>query len=208
MADDRGSKDADGLAWLALLYAGGELDPGEAALFEQRLAGDQQAREALAQATPLALPPGQPLTPDPAYRQRVHRRLRRRPRPAGLQCSMSWLVRRRSYPGHPVLWTSAGAAAAALLTTLTFLLGMPGTPPVAVGPRPEAAASGENEAPAGPPAQADVANAWARLHTTEHVARAHDEEMRRKSRNDQRTRPAAKSDDRHGHPMGNQGNKR
>jgi hypothetical protein len=197
MADDRGSKD-DGLAWLALLYAGGELDPAEAALFEQRLAGDQQAREALAQAALLAMPPGQPLAPDPAYRQRVHRRLRRRP--------WSRLVQRRSYPGHPLLWSGAGAAAAALLTTLTFLLGMPAASPMADGHRP--APAEPREADGEPPAQADVANVWARLHTTDHVARAHDEEMRRKSRTDQRTRPATKFDDRHGRPMGNQGNKK
>jgi hypothetical protein len=207
MADDRGPKDADGLAWLALLYAGGELTEAEADQFEQRLAGDQQAREALAQAAPLALPPGQPLAPDPAYRQRVHRRLRRRSRPAGLQCSMSWLVQRRSYPGHPILWSTAGAAAAALLTTLTFLLGMPTSAPVTAGHRPAPAAPG-GEAPAEEAAQADVANAWARLHTTDHVARAHDEEMRRKSRIDPRTRPASKFDDHHSHPLGNQGNKR
>jgi hypothetical protein len=200
MADDRGPKDADGLAWLALLYAGGELTEAEAALFEQRLAGDQQAREALAQAAPLALPPGQPLAPDPAYRERVHRRLRRRP--------WGWLVQRRSYPGHPILWSSAGAAAAALLMALTFLMGRPAYTPVAAGQRPAPVAAPGGEAPAEEPAQADVANAWARLHTTDHVARAHDEEMRRKSRIDPRTRPAAKFDDHHSHPLGNQGNKR
>jgi hypothetical protein len=196
MADEHGPKDTDGLAWLALLYAGGELEEAEAAQFEQRLAADQQAREALAQAVPLAMPPGQPLLPDPAYRRRVHRRLRR---PWG------WLLQRRSYPGHPLLWSSAGAAAAVLLTTLTFLLGMPASPPVAAGPQPAPAAAREGEAPAEPPDRADVANAWARLHTTDHVARAHDEEMRRKSRTDPRTRPATKFDDRHSRPLGNQG---
>jgi hypothetical protein len=41
------------LEWLALCYAAGELDPSAAEQFEARLAGDQQAREALAGAVEL-----------------------------------------------------------------------------------------------------------------------------------------------------------
>jgi hypothetical protein len=201
MPDDRPTRDAgDGLAWLALLYASGELDPGEVTQFEQRLAGDQQAREALAQAVPLALPPGQTLAPDPAYRDRVRRRLRGRR-------SWGWLVQRRTYPGHPILWSGAGAAAAALVMAASFLLWVPASPGVQApaGPPPEPAAAESRE-----PVKADVASVWAQLHTTDHVAKAHDEEMRRKNRNDQRTRPAGATkgrDDHRTHPMSNQGNK-
>jgi hypothetical protein len=201
MADDHGTRTSgcpsgDGLAWLALLYASGELTETEAAEFEQRLAGDQQAREALAQAVPLALPPGQPLTPDPSYREGVRRRLRRRR-------SWSWLVERRAYPGHPVLWSGAGAVAAALVMALGLLAWMPSPPPTVVRVEPA-------PAPASEPAKADVASVWAQLHTTDHVARAHDEEMRRKNRNEQRIRVAGAPEGRHdrpGHPLGNQGNK-
>jgi hypothetical protein len=198
MHDDRTPKDGgDGLAWLALLYAGGELEEAEAAQFEQRLAGDQQAREALAQAVLLAMPPGQPLTPDPAYRDRVRRRLCRRR-------AWSWLVQRRSYPGHPLLWSSVGAAAASLLLIVSFALWMPASGPVASRPQPE-------PAPGVPePVKAEVASAWAEMHTTDHVAKAHEEEMRRKTRNEQRTRPGGHldgSDGRRTHPMSNQGTK-
>jgi hypothetical protein len=41
------------LDWMAFCYAAGELDPGDAELFEARLADDQAAREALARAVEL-----------------------------------------------------------------------------------------------------------------------------------------------------------
>ena len=71
--------DGDGeLTLTALLYAGGELGGAERDAFEQRLAGDQAARDALADAvrTTLALGGTDVLRPDPAYRAGVRRRLR------------------------------------------------------------------------------------------------------------------------------------
>src|SRR5213080_840229 len=88
------------LAFQALLYASEGLAEADAAAFERRLAEDQAAREALAQAVPLALAlRGQAVSsPNPVYRSRVRRRLL--PRPPRV---------------HPAVWTGLGAAAAVLV---------------------------------------------------------------------------------------------
>lgn len=159
----------------ALLYAGGELDDRESAAFEARLAEDQSAREALAHAVQLTHTVEQPARPDPAWRERVRQRL------AG---PTLWqrLVGKRSYRGHPALWTGMGAAAAVLLMLVT-------SHPV-TAPAPLA-----HEEKSAPPS-AEVADVWADLHTTDHVEKARADENRRKNRSEDRR--LARSDDRRG----------
>ena len=178
---DPGERPAPPLPALALLYAAGELDGDGAAAFENRLAEDQAAREVLAQAVHLArsLAGHQPPTPDPAYRAEVRRRLR----PPGF-----WgrLLAPRLYPGHPALWTGIGAAAAVLLTAAVLHApasrgGESTAVPVAVE-RPEPAAP----RPADATSAAEVAKVWAALHNSEHLARAREEEVRRRGRAEDR----------------------
>lgn len=98
----------DDLTLQALLYASGELDAPDAALFEQRLGQDQQARDALLQAVQMTSM-GQPaLTPDPEYRDRVRQRLRQRKRLLRSHAQSS------NY-GPAALWCAMGATAAILL---------------------------------------------------------------------------------------------
>jgi len=94
----------------ALLYASGELDEPDAALFERRLGEDQEAREALLQAVQNNLTAmGQPAVAlDPEYRDRVRQRLRQRKR----------LLRgqgQHSAFGPAALWCVLGAIVAVLL---------------------------------------------------------------------------------------------
>src|SRR5260370_26640020 len=86
------------LAWQALLYAGGELDAGQTAVFEQRLGNDQAAREAVCLAVPLVSVTGAASRPNPAYREHVRKHLRRG---SGL---WQWLWGKRPYRGHPLAW--------------------------------------------------------------------------------------------------------
>lgn len=117
MRDTPGTALAEPLLTEARRYAGGDLPPAGAVAFEQRLATDQAAREALCQAVRLAQAPDGPsaLGPDPAYRDEVRRRL----------------LGRTAYRRRPLLWGALGAAAALLLTfgTLGRLPLPPGPPP-------------------------------------------------------------------------------
>jgi hypothetical protein len=108
------------LAFQALLFASGEMEGAEAAAFEARLGEDQAAREALCQAVQLANPRAGlgVLRPDPSYRDRVRKRVQRRP------TLWSWLAGKRSYRGHPLAWTGLGAAAC-LLIILGVAQGLP-----------------------------------------------------------------------------------
>jgi hypothetical protein len=97
------------LALIALRYAAGELDPAEVEMFESRLGGDQEARDALAEAVRLSAAASgvaEP-TPDPLLREAVRERLR-----------PTWWTRllpRRPYRGHPAAWVGLGGLSAALL---------------------------------------------------------------------------------------------
>jgi anti-sigma factor RsiW len=170
------------LAVQALLYASGGLADADADAFERRLAEDQAAREALAQAVPLALAlRGQAVSrPDPAYRTQVRRRLLRRP-----------------YRGHPAFWAGLGAAAAVLvmlgLGTVSRLPPLPPPTPPDSSARP---ASRETET------ASVMADVWAELQTPEHLLKAHDEEMRRRGRAEERGR-GLKAEQRRSHPPGN-----
>lgn len=190
----------------AFLYASGELDPTEAAAFEARLGSDQAAREALCQAVQLTqtLAHQAPLLPDPSYRGEVRLRLRRRNR-------WGWLIAPRTYRGHPALWSAAGAVAAVLLVMALSQLpaglvtgnNQPLPPPRPPETQMEPATVIE---PSQVAATDDVAARWADLHSIHHVTRAHDEEMRRRQRLDERnklTKPA----DRRSKPLSNLGSK-
>jgi hypothetical protein len=182
----------------ALLYAGGELEGPAAQAFEKRLESDQAARDALCSAVELAqaLGGGPPAGPDPAYRARVRRRLR----------PPAWhrLLGRQNYRGHPLLWTGLGAAAALLLAVAVAAVARhpddtaPPTAPAAVAaPAAEPALA---EAPR--PSPAEVADVWAELHNHQHLAKAHEDEMRRRSRSESRPIQAEERRLRPlGHPM-------
>jgi hypothetical protein len=178
--------------WLlrqALGYARGELAAAEAHAFEQGLAHDQATRDALCQAVCLA-GASAPL-PDPAFRAAVRRRLR-----AG-----GWrrLLGRRPYRGHPLLWTGLGAAAAALLTLGVLALARPGAGPTAPPVVAEAEAPAEEASPEPPrPSSVEMARVWAELHNSAHLARAHEEEVRRKHRAEGRS---VKAEERRARPL-------
>lgn len=101
------------LALLALLYSSGELEGEEAAKFEARLAVDQEARDAVAQAVQLSLTAaGERCAPDAAWREETKRRL--------LQRASLWqrMAGPRVYRGHPAVWSIFGALAASLVLSL------------------------------------------------------------------------------------------
>lgn len=103
-----GETPPDELTLQALLYASGELDAPDAALFEQRLGQDQTARDALLQAVQMTALGRLDVVPDPEYRDRVRQRLRQRKR----------LLRghaQGSNFGPAALWCAMGAIAAILL---------------------------------------------------------------------------------------------
>ncbi len=178
------ASNARALARQAAQYAAGALEGAAARAFERRLGEDQQARDALCAAVARTrAASGQPaLVPDPAYRERVRLSLRRRfwkwPRP-------------QVYYGHPLVWAAAGATAAVvvMLTLLPASWSEPERPPPMAGspanPEPEP----EPITRAAEPAAAEVANLWAELNSSEHLARAHEEEYRRRLRAESRRMP-------------------
>jgi hypothetical protein len=172
----RGEEYAPDDLFQALRYAAGELAGPDSAAFERRLAGEQAAREALCRAVELAhgLTGEPPLAPRPEYRQRARRRLQPRPR------RWTGLFRRRSYPGHPLLWAGLGGVAVALLVWACASPLAPAPPATVVEIQPPAAPV-PSEAP---PAEglSDVARVWADLHNPDHLTRVVDDENRRRLR--------------------------
>jgi hypothetical protein len=165
---------SDDLALRALLYSSGELEGAEAAAFEERLAVDQAARDALAQVAQLSLlASGCSPVPSPSWREAARRRLHPH--------ATVWqrILGRRVYRGHPVAWSILGAVAA----TVVFTLFAPSRPTshASVPPAPELAPVDALNADADAPPP-EVANAWAELRSGDHLARAHDEAARRKDR--------------------------
>jgi hypothetical protein len=173
MSDLTGSSSRD-LARMAQSYATQALNEEEARAFEDILARDQTARDVLAQSVKDSQPDGPTARPDPAYRDRVRRRLRR-----------SWwgrLTSTRPYAGHPLLWGTLGAAAA-LVAFLSL-----GRPQPRESPAEATATISQPEAPrvAAPEVPkedlGEVARVWADLHNHEHLSRAIAEEKRRRTR--------------------------
>jgi hypothetical protein len=179
----------------ALRYAAGDLSPDEAAVFETRLAEDQDARDALAEAVRLsAAAIGQkPPAPHPSFREAIRARL-------GLM----------THRGHPFAWAGAGAAAVAVCTLLGLALAdhtsapeaatvthafptltEPISAPRAVEPSAPATAPMTRDggvhvavelhpttgARGGEPPRS-VAEIWADLSTPEHLEKVRDDELR------------------------------
>jgi anti-sigma-K factor RskA len=172
----------ENLSWLALLYASGELDEAQAAVFEKRLGNDQQAREALTVAVQLAQMPvaGEIALPNPSYRERVRRQLGSRPSLWGRFCG------RRSYRGHPLLWGLAGAAAAVLLTvamgqSAPWLRNERAPELTATPPAAEETDAGSSRVAS----SLEAASIWAEISQSDHLLKAHDEETRRRIRVDE-----------------------
>jgi len=178
----------------ALRYAAGDLSPDEVAAFEARLAEDQDARDALAEAVRLsAAAIGQkPPAPHPSFRTAIRARL-------GLM----------AYRGHPFAWAGLGAAAVAACTLIGLSLadradapeaatvtpaptgplepslGPPAvetpSPAVAPLPRESGVSVAAEHAPAGAAcgdSSRSVAEIWADLSTPDHVEKARDDEVR------------------------------
>ncbi len=162
----------------ALRYAAGDLAPDEVSAFEARLADDQGARDALAEAVRLsAAAIGQkPPAPHPAVRAFARARL-------GL-----------GYRGHPVAWAGLGAVVVAACALVAVALAdraapeaatvAPATLPEAPAPHPDPAPPVAPEAlvvvepPPGACGERSVAEIWADLSNHDGVEKAHDDEMR------------------------------
>jgi hypothetical protein len=114
----------DPLSVAALRYAARDLPPAETAAFEVRLASDQTARDALAEAVRLsAAALGRPApTPMPGIRGLIADRVT----PAA--SALAGLFRRRAYRGHPMTWAGLGAVAAAAAVTVGVRLADPPAP--------------------------------------------------------------------------------
>lgn len=192
----------------ALRYAAQDLSPADAAAFEARLAYDQDAREALAEAVRLsAAALGQePPTPHRSFRALIRGRLR------PLTGWLSRRLARRAYRGHPLAWSGAGAVVVAALLWAAgpfdeaepdaarpdspSVVEAPATPlPPApaeqVSPRQMASAPIDREnaakvdgvsAGVGTDDAAFRAEIWAELSTPEHVEKAHDDDARWRQR--------------------------
>jgi hypothetical protein len=177
----------------ALRYAAGDLPPDDVAAFESRLAEDQDARDALAEAVRLSAQAiGQkPPAPHPSFRAAIRDRL-----------SL------RAYRGGPLAWVSVGAATVAACTILGLALAdrteppaaglsvaaapvetQPALaePPVLPAPAPQeasipVAAEVHSSAICGDDSHRSVAEIWAELSNHEGVEKARDDELRRRHR--------------------------
>ncbi|HEY7308508.1 MAG TPA: hypothetical protein VH643_04000 [Gemmataceae bacterium] len=173
-------------AHLAFLYVSGEMDAPEAAEFERRLGDEQLLRESLCRAVELlqTLEGLAPPVPRLHYRERVRRRL-------GI-CGKWWqrLTRTRAYRGHPALWCGLGAAAALLaVSILSRTLFATDQKPQTLTQAPAAPVAKQTSPipPAAPLEETDedmldIAEQWASMDNGDHLARAHEEELRRRDR--------------------------
>jgi hypothetical protein len=171
-------------AHLAFLYVSGEMDAPEAADFECRLADEQPLRESLCQAVELmqTLEGLAPPTPRPDYRARVRQRL---------HTGGKWwhpLAGPRTYRGHPALWLGLGTAAVLAVPLLSWILSSPDRqipPPTQSPPLVAKQMSPPTPTPheeSDDDILLDIAELWARMENGEHLARAHEEEIRRRDR--------------------------
>jgi hypothetical protein len=166
----------------ALRYAAGDLTPEEVTAFEARLAGDQDARDALSEAVRLSAQAiGQtPPTPHPSFRALTRARLA-----LGLS------------RGRQMACAVLGAIAVAAGTLVAASLADPREPDATNGP-PMNAAVAPTPAPAPPvpppPGDSDdddrsVAEIWADLSNADGVEKAHDDELRWRQRVRELTNP-------------------
>lgn len=153
----------------ALRFAAGDLSPAESEAFEARLATDEAAQDALAEAVRLSAAAIGQAAPAP------HRSFRDR-------------VRARVHGSRfqPIAWVALGGVAVALAAVVGLQLSPPVPAPdvgiapvevheVAVAPEPRAVAVADEH----PPTMAEI---WAELSTPDHVEKAHDDEIRRRQR--------------------------
>jgi hypothetical protein len=154
----------DALDEQAILYASGEMDRGEAARFEQRLANEQEAREALADAVEVLSWQREPIGPNPAYRDHVVHRLRSM---RGVSAWISW---------RPLL---TGAVAAAVLFCAVELGRLTFWRPAAPNETRDLAAPPVDEATVVP-----VEAIYSDLSNVERVARVREEQQSRRQRHD------------------------
>jgi hypothetical protein len=116
----------DELALTALRFAAGELSSAESEAFAERMAHDQDARDALSDAIRLsAAALGQPApAPDPLVRKAARDEVR----------PTVWgrMVRRRPYHGHPAAWAGLGGTATACLAGFGIWLGTSPVNPIPV----------------------------------------------------------------------------
>lgn len=176
----------------ALRYAARTLPRDESAAFETRLAGDQSAREALAEAVRLsaaALGQESP-APDRSFRSMIRERLH--------AVTPGWLAR-RAYRGHPAAWAGIGAVvvAAAALIAVRLADAPAQSNTVAASALVAPVTTAPTDPPSLPaPAKADelatdhpttvdanddmrkAAEIWAELSTPDHVEKTHDDEAR------------------------------
>jgi hypothetical protein len=162
----------------ALRYAADDLAPAERAAFEARLASDQDAREAVAEAVRLsAAALG---APAPAPHPSVRAALRARLALGG---------------ARPLAWVALGGAAVAACALWAVWLADRAAPPaaraalpppvveVAPAPRPvEPPAPDPVAAAPAPVEDRSVAEIWADLSNHDGVEKAHEDEMRRRQR--------------------------
>ncbi len=173
------------LQTLALRYAARDLTPSELAAFEEQLATDQTARDALAEAVRLS---AQAIGQEPPKPQAACRAL--------LRARLNW----DTYRGHPLYWAGLGAVAVAACAIVVVALADRASPRMATptvrgnetapAPREKADTEPHTEPPhAGsfvahetpPPLCGDnrsIAEIWAELSTPEHVERTRDDEQR------------------------------
>ena len=155
----------------ALRFAAADLSPAESEAFEARLATDEAAQDALAEAVRLSAAAIGQAAPAPhrSFRDRVRARV-------------------RGYRGHPLAWSALGAVAVAVAAVVGLQLTPPAhvpeivaapveSPEVAVSPEPRAVVAVADDAHH--PTTAEI---WAELSTPEHVEKAHDDEIRRRQR--------------------------
>ena len=193
MPDHQSAPDADQLlAVQALLYAGDALPVAEAQAFEWLLSQDQKAREALGLAAQVVHTgdPDAEVLPNPTYRRRLQQQFALRP---GL---WTWLCRRRSYPGHPAVWSGLGAAVAALL--LIALVRGFWTPPLPTPPPgPATLPVQEAQAPAGVELHESLTKSgndleealiWVELSHSDHLRKTHFEEVQHRHRSERLSR--------------------
>ncbi len=170
------------LAEWARAYTRGELDATEAAAFEDRLALDQAARDALVAAVQTDLGPDPAaLRPDPAYRREVIRRLS--PNPV-----WAWLKRTAAAIRPPVRWGLAGLAVVAVLAVGVWMLPRPASVVPTIVERqalPELpSAPLVTNIPEGASDPKNLARFWSELPRGDHLVKAVEEEQARRLKQD------------------------
>ena len=155
----------------ALRFAAADLTPAESEAFEARLATDEAAQDALAEAVRLSAAAIGQAAPAPhrSFRDSVRARV-------------------RGSRFHPLAWAALGAVAVAVAAVVGLQLSPSAhapevvptrveSPEVAVAPQPRAVVAVADDAH-----QPTTAEIWAELSTPEHVEKAHDDEFRRRQR--------------------------